>query len=155
MASPHHQGPPHQKTMITELIKHESENCRDCGRAQEGYFGSPWVRNLTGKHEGRRQVHVYSLCSCCFQTDSACAEAEANDIRFTAIGTGIDGIESPLGARCPCGCVTHAYLGLCIQCSKNERMLTKAQAEAKLIDKLLKELRAEIRFQKKDMKNGN
>lgn len=143
------------KKIVSQLEKHESEKCWICGRDQEGYFGSPHVRELSGRYAGKRIVTVYSLCKCCFQIDSACAEAKANDIRFTEIGVGTTEIQSYEGKRCICGAVTHVHLGCCIQCSKDIRMLTKIQAEAKFIDKLLKNLRVEIKSKVKEMKNGN
>ena len=137
--------------MFTTLIKHEDSLCGDCGRPEEGYFGAPYVV----QRKKRREVHVYSLCKICFEVDAACAEAEANDVRFTAIGTGVDGIASPQGNRCACGAVMHAMLGYCIQCSKDYRMLSARQAEYKFINKLLKELRAEIKSKAKELSNAN
>ncbi len=137
--------------MTTVIEKRESDVCRDCGRESEGYFGSPWVYEKKNK----REITIFSLCKHCFQNDAACAEAEAEGVRFTAIGVGIVGIYSPLGDRCFCGAVTHALLGFCIKCSKDQRMLSKKEGEKKLLDKLLKNLRFEIKEKVKESKNGN
>ena len=140
------------KGIFTRLVKIKEPNCRICYRKSDNdSFGTP---HHVGKR-GVNEVHVYSLCKICFDMDLAISEAHSEQLRFTEIGVGIDGINSYNGNRCACGCVTHTFLKRCIQCSKDHRMLTAMQQEKKFIDRLLKDLRAEIKSKQKENQNAN
>lgn len=100
-------------------------------------------------------MHVFSLCRICFDMELAISEAGVDGRRFTSIGVGTDEIGSEYGRRCVCGCVTHSTLGMCIQCSKDNRMLTAMEAQKKFTDRLLKELKAQIKSTLKENQNAN
>lgn len=137
--------------MFTRLIKAEREDCESCGRKEEGYFGNAYIRETKSK----REIIIFPLCKVCFENDSAIAEADSEKRRYTNIGTGSKGIYCYNGNRCECGAVTHANLGYCIKCSIAVRMIGKIEAEKRFINKMLKELRAEIKSKLKESENAN
>ena len=92
-------------------------------------------------------LHAHQCCNSCANHDEAIQEAKDLELRFTQVET--------MNERCACGAVSHSLLGCCIPCSRNERMLSKAQAEAKLMTNALKELRREIKIQRKTNDTAN
>lgn len=119
-----------------------------------------------GKRSG--YVNVSRCCQICAEMDLAITEAVTNGWRHTKIGCIPHGYResseyeyidsgSVGDERCICGAVTlmSDHKQRCVQCSIKHRMLDKAQAESRLISAVLKQLRAEVRQQKKLLINPN
>jgi hypothetical protein len=127
-----------------EIIKHDRAHCGACD-------GAPAVGRYafasTSTKRGRTTVSLYSACDVCADRDMAHAEAESEGWRFTEIGVGVRGDERTYynGHRCHCGAVTLAIPGSCVRCWRDSRMLDKAAAQSRMISRLLKELRSEIK----------
>ena len=130
------------------IERHDYEYCAICaksfGQDDIGIWGDP---DFTA-YPKFSLLRLWRICECCQHYDTASVEADKEGWRFTAIGTGIN-VEGMNPMRCMCGAVTHAYLRFCVQCSKETRMLSKKEKEARLLHKVLVELRREIRTQKK------
>lgn len=94
------------------------------------------------------------MCENCYHYDDAEIEAKDKGYRFTPIGTGLTE-NGYYDQRCMCGAVMHARLGFCVQCSRDTRMLEAKAKEARLLNKILTDLRREIRTQKKLTDEGN
>jgi hypothetical protein len=131
-----------------EIEKHPMYACPGCGvvlsKEEEPSYGFPSVYNKRGK----RVVHLTQCCSRCQDVEIAMKEAQDESRRFTPVGTGTDDDYFYHG-RCVCGATTHGRLLMCISCWKRTRMLNKADAENRMLSKVLKELRATIRDKKK------
>ena len=102
-------------------------------------------------HQNKNTITCMQCCASCFEMDAAIVDAIANDRRFTEIGVGnpFGGQAFYNGARCLCGSVSHVNLRGCIRCDMDERMLGKKQKEAKLMSKMLVDLRRSIKDLKK------
>lgn len=120
--------------------------CRGCGFPFKDEDRKNYAFADVYSRRGRAFVSVYRCCSACQAVDAAIEEADEQQRRYTGICAGLNG-NAYNGERCLCGCVKLVRLDACIQCSRAQRMLTKAQAESRLITKLLKELRAEVKEQ--------
>lgn len=137
--------------MMAPIIKKIDHGvCRGCGESVEPEkktFGFPETQTT----KKVQVVYLFMCCAECQAMDLAVAEAEEESRRYTLVGIGIDGRDFYNGSRCLCGAVTHAIRGTCIRCWRASRMLEKVDAENRLFSKMLKELRAEIRTQKKEI----
>jgi hypothetical protein len=127
------------------INRYSSPACHICNRDVSLHDHPRWGNGSIGVYRGKTVVSFVQLCDSCADMDLAVSSAERDQLRFTRIGCGVDGISSYSGNRCICGAVTHERLGYCIECWKAHRMLDKAQAEARLISKALTELRKQIK----------
>lgn len=128
--------------------RHDYGRCTVCGQSLESSENVIWGDPDFIARPKFSLLRLWRICECCQHYDTASVEADKEGWRFTAIGTGINE-EGMNPMRCMCGAVTHTALRLCVQCSKETRMLSKKEKEAKLLHKVLVELRREIKTQKK------
>lgn len=112
----------------------ESWNHRESD-SNEGYkfWGDPCIarsgRSRTDK------LNIFQCCETCANYDIELHEALDEKRRFTRIE--ID--------RCICGAVKLWSIECCVQCSIRSRMLSRAEAEQKLMSKALVELRRTLK----------
>jgi len=103
------------------------------------------------------RFYLRPVCRICSLVDYALQEAKTEQRRFTHIGChpGFTNDDDETwtfnGRRCFCGAVTHLRLKFCVQCSRKSRMLDKANAQNKMLFSALKELRAVIREEKREL----
>ena len=127
--------------------------CSGCGKPSQDYWGMASISRIT--RWGGNVSNLKPLCEYCFEVDCAMVEAVDDQRRFTQIGVGPahSGALFYNGSRCYCGAVSLPFMkiggGNCVRCAKDKRMLTQLEANNKFISKLMIELRAEIRTQKK------
>lgn len=137
----------------TDLKLVKSDFCFGCGKQIPGgltgeadFYSFPYVYT----HRGKTKVSLHPACSICSMVDAAICEANDEGRRYTEISVGIEGVggEQQYGLRCLCGAVKLVSLYGCIQCARRFRMLGIAEAEAKIVSNLLKQLRKRIREKK-------
>ena len=134
--------------MKTKVVKHIRSVCTICNvDVVEGDAGR-FIASGIQTYRGVPQIHLSQACNRCSDAAIAISEADELGLRYSRVGCGTDEYDSYEGCRCPCGCVTHASLGWCVQCWKAYRMLTRVEAEARFNNRLLKQL-------KEFSKNGN
>ena len=133
-----------------------TDHCQSCGKDfdvdESRYPGVLRVNTYTtraGINKGvvTRTFSADCLCKNCLMLDVAHTEANEERRRVTQICAGIPdtNMAYELGARCLCGRVTHHKHDDCLLCRSEERMLSKAQYEAKQFRKILAELNREIK----------
>lgn len=127
-----------------EITKYDRPTCHGCG--SESSHGR-YAFASTSRKRGCTMVRLYAACDLCADIDTAHAEAEAEGWRHTLIGIGLRGDDRDYynGYRCHCGAVTLALQGSCVRCWRDSRMLDKAAAQSRMLSRLLKELRSEIK----------
>lgn len=126
------------------LEKQESDWCIGCGMMISG--PSAWAFPVVYVRRGVRYIKVRQCCQQCAAVDAAMTEADDEGWRYTEIAAGLQD-DSYNGTRCCCGGVRLVSLEMCIECSRTARMLSAAEAEARLMRKVLRELNTEIRQQ--------
>lgn len=136
-----------QAYVSCRLEKFEHDACNGCGEPITNE-NRAWAFGSARKdRHGNLLIQVLSSCKSCASMDEAIREAEDSCARVTLIGVGpVDGGRNFYnGNRCVCGAVSLAYSGHCVQCSRAHRMLDKAQSEARLMAKAIRELNSTIK----------
>lgn len=131
---------------VCTLEKYDDAKCAGCGdeTVPRPYYG--FANSHT--YKGKTKISVWACCEACYQNEQAIEDADRQGLRYTEIIASTNE-NAWNGKRCLCGAVRLVRLGFCVQCSRAHRMLDKAAAEARLVGKLLKELRAEVKTQQK------
>lgn len=125
--------------------------CYGCGK---DIIGEPKYSYTYVQQRGQhREISVFSCCQSCAFAQDAIDEAEAEGRRFTKITVGFAPDHD--GGRCICGGVILDSLSSCIKCSVAYRMLSRAQFNQRLLASALRELKSEIKEQKKKQEEPN
>ena len=133
----------------------ETDWCQSCGKdfdANEVRFkGLVRINTYLARGRIREVVNAECVCKNCALLDAAHVEAADESRRVTKICVGIRGsnMADIYGSRCLCGRVTLVGKDSCLLCGLQMRLLSRADAEAKIIRRMIADMNRQIKETKK------